>query len=330
MADTMECFTLRNAEGVEAQILNKGLILHELNIPVERGKRNCVLGLDHIDQYNSEAYFKKYPYLGAFIGRYANRISNAEFELNGKHFQLYKNNGAHCLHGGHMGFDVKYWTIKQDSESKLRATYLSQNGEEGFPGDLNVTVTFSVEGLGLIIDVEATCNTDTPINLTYHPYFNLDESHGNIKNHKLMLNANRFLEQYENLCPTGSILNVSEHSEKDFTSQQSLSTCVRSGGIDTSYIIDKEDNSLGLAGKLTSSKGDLTLSVYTTAPIVHIYSGQSLPEIVKDNGHILPYSGFCLECQAYTDGISHKHFPSTVLRKGEMYRQKTVYQFEAN
>ena len=327
MTTAINSITLKSPEGLEAMILDRGLILHSLSLPVNGIRRETVLGLDDPADYCSPHYLEEYPYLGAIIGRYANRISQASFDLNGKSYHLFNNNGPHCLHGGQIGFDRKRWTINQVSDHQLIAEYVSEDGEEGFPGSLSIKVAFMLQGLRLSMEVIASCDQDTPINLTYHPYFNLDLHKKTIENHQLVLNANRFLEQSDDLCPTGQILSVKSSPDRDFSTQQSLKQCVDSGGVDTSFVIDKPKEELGTAGKLIDTNNELEMEVLTTSPIVHVYAGQSLTPLQAERGKITKFSGFCLECQEYTDAVNHSNFPSTILKKGETYRQTTIYKF---
>jgi len=332
--ESIKAYKLSNHKGLEATILDVGLILQSLTIQLPNGEiRETVLGLPAPEDYLSDAYLNNsYPYLGAFIGRYANRISDASFTISGRSFELYKNNGPHCLHGGKSGFDNKIWKIETaDDGRSLVASYLSPDGEEGFPGNLTCQVTILVtDDWELIMSMEAQSDQPTPVNLTWHPYFNLDAQLGNIEHHKLQIHGDHYLPQAADLVPLGHTASVA-NTNRDFRQMTGLERCILEGGMDTSFVVNHRTEPVPIeAATLTSADGLLAMKVSTDAPIVHVYTAQSLPNLEVSKGNAQAFSAICLECQQYTDGINQKSFPDTLLHPGKIYRQKIVHSFSVN
>ena len=325
----IQTYTLTNIHGNTVRILNRGLILQSVVIHLIDGtERECVLGLEHPDEYMSAHYLANYPCLGAVVGRYANRIRNAEFELDGQSYTLAANNGPHCLHGGLEGFDKKNWQVDLLDDQALIAQYRSPDGEEGFPGNLDCQATITWTNANeLILTLSATTDKSTPINMTWHPYFNLDDSKSSIGDHQLQLFADRYLIQEEDLVPTGTI-GATKGTPLDYSQLTPLQRAIDIEGVDTSFIIQQSEAVCSPAARLLSTDQKLELLISTTAPIVHIYTAGSLPTLQiaggKQSG---PYQGICLECQDYTDAVHHPQFPETILRPGQVYNRTIIHQF---
>jgi len=329
MDQALQEFVLINASGSSVSILNLGLILHSCIIQMKDGsERETILGLTDKEDYLLDEYLENYPYMGAIVGRYANRISNAAFPLEDKIYHLNHNNGLHCLHGGLVGFDRKFWDMKWLEEGRsIHATYLSADGEEGFPGNLtcNAIISWSDEHT-LSLQLEAVTDAATPVNLTWHPYFNLDAVHSKIENHGLQLFCDKFLIQHPDLTPTGGIKSVL-NTPLNFQSLNALDGAIEIGGIDSSFIVSDFDGTRKHVATLMSSDRSLSLEAWTNVPIVHLYTGGNMPEIQIQQKAFFPFQGVCLECQFYTDALNHPQFPSTVLQPGDTYRQTIQYTF---
>jgi aldose 1-epimerase len=332
-AHTIHTYTLTNRLGNTVQVLDRGLILKSVLIGLADGSmRECVLGFDHAEDYASPIYLASYPCLGAIVGRYANRIKNAEFELDGQQYFLQANNGPHCLHGGLEGFDKKQWQVEPLDNQTLKANYNSIDGEEGFPGNLQCQALIRWTDDNSL-ELSITCRTDkpTPVNITWHPYFNLDESKSSIGLHQLQLSSDRYLVQEQDLVPTGTIASTIG-TPLEFSHLTPLQKAIEIGGIDTSFVIQSEDDeAVHLAARLISSDQKIELLIYSTAPIVHLYTAGSLPVLDIANGRKSgPFHGVCLECQDYTDAVHHPQFPNTILRPDEVYERVIIHRFVAS
>jgi aldose 1-epimerase len=328
-------FILTNKNGVEMSVLNCGAKIVSLSVPDKNGKfRDVVLGKKAIDLYldNNE------PYFGAVCGRTANRIADGKFTLQGVEYTIARNNGPNNLHGGYKGYNSVVWDAKQLDEQTLELNYLSKDGEEGFPGDLMVTVVYRLTDNNAVeIEYKAVTNKATVLNLTNHAYFNLSgEGDSWVGDHELQINADYFLPTNEVSIPLGEPEKV-ENTPFDFRSLHTIGerideddTQLRYGnGYDHNFIINKEDQGLTFAAKAISPKTGIVMETYTTEPGIQLYTGNFLDgSFSGKNGHFYPRrSAFCLETQHYPDSIHHPEYPSTVLRAGEIFRSKTVYQF---
>jgi aldose 1-epimerase len=323
-------FTLQNATGTGVLITNYGAIITSFKIKLANGEVNdIVLGFDKIEDYLAEDYLKEYPWFGAAVGRHANRIKNAEFEIDGIAYHLTKNRDNDQLHGGDGGFDRKVWQFVAQGETPhqwLELKYKSADGEEGFPGKLEVTVRFELtEENELSYEYKATCDKATVVNLTHHGYFNLNNGRGTIEDHEIKIYAHTILEQDEKLVATGNILPVA-NTAFDFSEfVQMGSGLKRIDEFDKSFVVDKNNESL--VAEARSSQSGVHMKVYSTEPIVHFYSGKWIPVIKGKNGIMYgPLSGFCLETQKHPNAVNIPHFPNTILRPGEVYHQKTTYK----
>lgn len=323
----VDLFILKNSHGLEVNIINYGGIITSVRTPSKNGKfKNIVLGYDNLDQYLPDPFF-----LGALIGRYGNRISNGKFEINGREFHFDQNEGKHHLHGGNSGFHTVLW----DAEIKgntLNLSYLSRDGEAGYPGNLNVNVIYSLsEQNELIIEYKAETDKATHVNLTNHAYFNLSGNFAaNVLDHQLTLHADRYTIVDEDLIPTGEFRKV-ENSPMDFTRAKKIGTDIGDvpGGYDHNYVISRENNELQKSAELLHPETGRKLELFTTEPGVQFYSGNGLDGSMKGYGGVAygPHSGLCLETQHYPDSPNHSHFPSTLLTPDETYNSRTVYKF---
>ena len=318
--EVVKQFTLRNSKGMSARIITYGGIITDLEVPDKNGKTvNVVLGKKDL-----ESYLKGYPSAAALIGRVGNRIARGKFTLDGKEYTLATNNGRNHLHGGKKGFDKVVWHGKAlpagEHESAVQLHYLAKDGEEGYPGNLNVTVTYTLtDNNEFRIDYEATTDKATPINLTNHAYFNLDGS-GDILNHELWLNASQNTPTDEELIPLGQIASV-KGTPLDFKTPMKLGTRFgelppKLNGYDHNFVIDGQG--MKTAARLSAAKSGRVMEVRTTEPGVQLYTGNHVK-----------HQGVCLETQHYPDSINQPKFPSTVLRPGEDFKSTTVFAFSA-
>ena len=331
----VDLYTLTNASGVEARIMTYGGIVVSLKVPDRNGKLgDVVLGYD-----NLEGYLKENPYFGALIGRYGNRIAKGKFTLDGRQYTLAQNNGENHLHGGIKGFDKVVWKareLKSKDGVGLRLTYLSRDGEEGYPGNLSVTVIYTLTDKNeLKIDYAATTDKKTIANLTHHSYFNLAES-GDILGHELMLNADRFTPVDKGLIPTGELRSV-KGTPMDFTEPTPIGARIEQKdeqlgfglGYDHNWVLNKKGAELSLAARVFEPTTGRVMEVYTTEPGIQFYSGNFLDGSIKGKGGKTYHKryGFCLEAQHFPDSPNKPSFPSTVLSPGQKYAQTTIYKF---
>lgn len=324
-------FTLSNRNHLSVKITNYGGIITSIMAPDRNGKlADVILGFDNLD-----AYLGEHPYFGALIGRYGNRIAKGRFSLNGKEYRLAVNDGENHLHGGLVGFDKVIWEATElttDNEVGLRLTYLSKDGEEGYPGNLSVKVEYRLNDRNeLAISYEATTDQPTVVNLTNHAYFNLaGEGSGDVLDHEVMINAQRYTAVSADLIPTGELKSV-VGSALDFSSPQKIGARIGEvkGGYDHNYVLDKTGKELSLAAKVLEPKSGRVLEVFTTEPGVQFYTGNFLDgTLIGKAGK--PYgkqAGFCLETQHFPDSPNQPGFPSTRLNPGELYQQLTIYKF---
>ena len=321
-------FTLHNAKETEVSITNYGAILTSFKVRQSNGAySDIVLGFDKVEDYISDEYLTAYPYFGAAIGRYANRIKNGEFCIDCKKYFLEKNKATDHLHGGANGFDKKVWSFDSNSEKALTLKYKSIDGEEGYPGNLNVILRFELsDNNELVYEFTATTDKPTAVNLTHHSYFNLNNGSGTIGNHFVKINSPAILEQDNNFVATGNLLPV-ENSMFDFNKAKRINdSWNEADGYDQTYIIEKNDMLSPVAEAYSEGSG-IKLQVSTTEPAVHFYTGKWIPPLKgkKDSGYG-PFTGFCFETQKHPNAINIPHFPDTILRPVEIYHTKTKYR----
>ncbi len=332
----VDLYTLTNKNGMEATIITYGGIVVTLKTPDRNGKMDdIVLGCDTID-----GYLKDTAHLGALIGRYGNRIGKASFTLDGTLYKLPANDGPNTLHGGPKGFDRVVWQVKDAQPQRLELTYLSKDGEEGFPGNLTATAVYSLTDANeLRIDYSATTDKPTVVNLTNHSYFNLaGAGEGTILDHELTLNADRFTPVDKNLIPTGELRSV-EGTPFDFRKSTRIGARIDQAdeqlkfgrGYDHNWVLTSGGGALSQAARLYDPKTGRVMEVLTTEPGVQFYTGNFLDGTIKaKGGKTYPHrSGLCLETQHFPDSPNKPKFPSTTLRPGEKYQTTTVFRFSA-
>jgi aldose 1-epimerase len=330
-------YTLKNKNGMELKISDYGGIITHWTAPDRSGKyEDITLGYDSLD-----GYLKETPYFGALIGRYGNRIAKGKFSLEDKDYTLATNNGANTLHGGKQGFDKVLWsaTVLEDRNG-LELKYLSKDGEEGYPGNLNVTVRYVLEEDNTLhIEYEATTDATTVVNLTNHAYFNLTASREDILKHQVMLNCDTFLPVDAGLIPTSELRKV-ENSPFDFRKAKAIGQEINQtdneqiklgGGYDHCWIVNTKDiqDDLKLVAQVLEPTSGRLLTVKSTEPGVQFYSGNFLDGSIKGKQNTLYNKrfGFCLETQHFPDSPNQPSFPTTVLKKGEVLKSKTTYSF---
>jgi len=332
----VDLFTLKNKNNVEVYITNYGGRIVSIWVPDKDGKiTDIVLGYDQLAAYRKQGE----PYFGAIIGRYGNRIGKAQFILEGNTYQLTINNGPNTLHGGPMGFHAQVWGAKQENDRTLELSYLSKDGEEGYPGDLKVIVSYVLtDNDELKIFYTATTNKTTVINLTSHAYFNLNgEGSGPITDHELMIDADKFTPVDETLIPTGQLQSV-KASPFDFRKRIAIGARIQEKnkqleyglGYDHNFVLNKRLNDLSLAAIVGGPKTGIIMEVLTTEPGLQFYSGNFLNGKTKDGkgGKSYPFrTGFCLETQHFPDAPNQATFKSTILKPGEIYNSTTIYKF---
>ncbi len=341
----MQIYTLTNSQGMEARITPYGGTLVSLKVPDKNGSlADIVLGFDSVEGYTQTP---APPYFGATIGRYGNRIGGAKFMLDGKTYTLAKNDGANSLHGGIKGFDKVMWTAKPratEAGQSLDLTYLSKDGEEGYPGNLNVTVTYTLTSANEIrIHYTATTDQDTVLNLTNHSYFNLSgpasggsSASGDILDHMLTINADRFTPVDSGLIPTGELRKV-DGTPFDFRQPHAIGERINSDdeqiklgrGYDHNWVLNRSTNGLELAARVMDPKSGRVLEVLTDQPGIQFYTGNFLDGSFHGKGGTAyrRRGAFCLETQHYPDSPNHPDFPSTTLKPGGHYDSTTVFRF---
>jgi len=336
--ETVDLYTLRNVNGMETKITNYGGIVVSLTAPDRNGKfADVVLGFNDLENYLT----KNDPYMGAIIGRYGNRIAKGRFKLNGVEYKLAVNNGENHLHGGIKGFDKVIWTgreLKTKAGPTVVLTYLSKDGEEGYPGNLRVRVVYTLTNRNeLKIDYSATSDKDTVTNLTHHSYFNLaGEGNGDILNHQVIINANRFVPTDAGSIPTGE-LKIVAGTPFDFLNATAIGARINQddqqlkfgNGYDHTWVINGRAGTLRRAAIVFEQTTGRGMQVFTTEPGVQFYTGNFLNgTLTGKSGKPYPRrSGFCLETQHYPDSPNQPSFPTTTLRRGRTYTSTTIYRF---
>ncbi|QBZ97248.1 aldose epimerase family protein [Flavobacterium sangjuense] len=318
------CYAITNSKGTEVSIMTYGATITSLKIPVVNGEKiDVVLGFDTLEDYINSYYLPSPPYFGTTVGRFAGRINNAEFSLNGERNFLNKNHGEHNLHGGILGFSRKLWKViatSSEENPSITLEYTSKNNEENFPGELTVQVTYTLTSANeLKVSFTATTSEDTIVNLTQHSYFNLDGHSNAVSNQKLIINSEKILETNDELIPTGKFISLKNHPF-DFAEAKICPT-----SIDNTFVLEDKN-----AATLISEINKLQLSVTTNQPAVHIYVGGNCFDKIKgkENANYHPKSGICFETQNFPDAPNHAHFPSSILKKGAQYNHNTTFKFE--
>ncbi len=334
----VELYTLTNRKGAEAKITTYGATVVSLKVPDRNGKSDdIVLGFDNID-----GYLQGTSFFGATIGRYGNRIAKGRFTLNGVEYKLATNNEPNHLHGGNKGFDKVIWNAKPfnvKGGAGLALNYLSHDGEEGYPGNLSVTVSYTLtDNNELKISYAATTDKDTVVNLTHHSYFNLaGQGNGDVLNHRLMIDAGRFTPTDAGSIPTGELRSV-KGTPFDFTQPTTIGARINQDdeqlklakGYDHNYVLNGKAGVLRKVASVSEPTTGRMMEVWTTEPGMQLYSGNFLDGVKGKGGKVYQFrNGLCLETQHYPDSPNEPSFPSTVLRKGNTYRTQTIYKFSA-
>lgn len=329
-------YTLKNSKGMTVEISTYGGTIVSTKVPDKDGKfLDIMLGYDTLD-----GYLKGTKFYGALIGRFGNRIQYGKFTLNGNEYQLAQNDGENHLHGGPKGFDKVVWTAKiiEDKANNLELSYLSPDGEEGYPGNLTVKVNYVLtEDNALEINYSATTDADTVVNLTNHAYFNLSgHSHGDVLKQKLMINADKFTVNDKYSIPTGEIKEVAG-TPMDFRTLTPICQNIDSdyeqilfgNGFDHNWVLNTNGSDSTKAAQAIAEDTGIVMDVYTTTPGVQFYSGNFIDgaETGKENTVYQIRNGFCLETQFFPNSINCSNFASPILKSGEEYKQKTVYKF---
>jgi aldose 1-epimerase len=330
-------YTLRNPHGMEADIITRGAVVTRLLVPDRTGTPgDVVLGFDSL-----EGYLKENPYFGAIVGRYGNRIAKGRFTLNGQTYTLATNNGPNSLHGGLKGFDKQLWTARPVTSADgqaLELTYVSKDGEEGYPGTLTAKVTYTLTSSNALrIQYDLTTDKDTVANVTNHSYFNLaGQGTGDILSHEIMINADRFTPVDETLIPTGELRSVAG-TPFDFRKPMPSGSRITAGdeqlkfgkGYDHNFVLNGEAGTLRQAVRVTEKTSGRVMEVYTTEPGVQFYTGNFLNGSLKGKGgKVYGFrNGFCLETQHFPNSPNTPSFPTTVIKAGAHYKSQTEYRF---
>jgi aldose 1-epimerase len=334
--EAVSLYTLTNGKGMEVAISTYGGVVVSLKVPDRTGTSgDVVLGFD-----NFEGYLKPPPYFGAIVGRYGNRIAHGKFTLDGVEYTLARNNGENSLHGGIRGFDKRIWTARYGRQT-IELTYQSKDGEEGYPGNLSTTVTYTLTDKNeLRIDYSATTDKDTVLNLTNHSYFNLaGQGNGDVLGHQVTIFADRFTPVDKTMIPTGELRNVLG-TPFDFRQPHAIGERINSGdeqltlgrGYDHNFALNRTGSGLELAARVTEPKSGRLLEVLTTEPGVQFYTANFLDGTLTGKGGKVygPRSAFCLETQHFPDSPNKPAFPSVVLKPGGRYQTTTVYRFSTD
>jgi aldose 1-epimerase len=323
-------YTLTNANGMQLSIINYGGTITRLTVPDKNGKMgDVVLGYDSLSGYTQRGN----PYFGALIGRYGNRIGKAQFTLDGQTYNLDKNDGPNSLHGGNKGYDKVVWTAEKQGDNSLKLTYHSKDGEGGYPGNLDVTVVYTLQTDNSVkIDYTAKTDKATPVNLTNHAYYNLSAgTDSTILNQELQIKADKYTPVDAGLIPTGEIADV-KATPFDFTSSKQIGRDIGQvkGGYDHNWVLNKKGNALEKIVTLYHPASGRVMEVYTTEPGVQFYTGNFLNgRLANTKGGVKygQHAALCLETQHFPDSPNKPNFPSTILKPGETYKTTTVYKF---
>ncbi len=336
--DSIKLYTLKNKSGVTVQVTNYGAIITSIVVPDRNGTMaDVAFGYDSIEEYINAV---DKPYLGAIAGRYCNRIAKGKFTIDGQQYTLAVNNGENHLHGGIVGLDKVVWNAELVGENALQLTYLAKDMEEGYPGNVDIKVTYTLTDDNEVrTDYFAATDKPTHVNLTQHTYFNLKgEGEGTILDHELMLNANQYTPVDPTLIPTGEIKDVAG-TAFDFTTAKPIGRDIEADdqqleigrGYDHNWVLNRDgkDGEMTLAARLSDPASGRVLEIYTTEPGIQFYSGNFLDGRLKGkSGKTYVFrGGVCLETQHFPDSPNQPNFPSTLLKPGEKYQTSTVFKF---
>lgn len=341
--DSIQLATLKNSQGMTVKVTNYGATVTSIMVPDRNGKlADVALGYNRVEDYMNAV---DKPYFGAIVGRYGNRIAKGKFSIGNETYKLAVNNGENHLHGGVIGFDKVVWTMQAaqvKNAEAVKLTYLAKDKEEGYPGNLQITVTYTLTNANeLKVDYLATTDKATPVNLTQHTYFNLKgEGEGDILDHEMMINAEAYTPTDAGAIPTGEIAPV-KGTPFDFTSPKPIGRDINQNheqikfgmGFDHNFVIKRAagDKSMQLAARVVEPKSGRTMEVLTTEPGIQFYCGNFLDGRLKGKAGkaYVQRGGFCLETQHYPDSPNQPKFPSTILEPGKKYETSTIYKFSA-
>lgn len=331
-------YTLTNANGMTARIINYGAIVTELTAPDKSGKfENVVLGFDKPESYWTDPYINNCCYLGSIVGRYGNRIAKGKFTLNGREFTLAINNGPNSLHGGLKGFDKVVWdseTFENKEGQGVKLSYFNKDMEEGYPGNFSITVIYTLmHDNSLKVDYDGSIDQACPVNVTHHGYFNLTGlAKSDVLNHQIQILADRYTVVDSTLIPTGELRPVTG-TPMDFTQPHAIGERITQvdGGYDHNYVLSDSVMQLRKVVRVKEPVSGRVMEVFTTEPGVQFYSGNFLNGILTGSGKVkyTEHMGFCLETQHFPDSPNQPAFPSTILEPGQRYKHTTVYTFSA-
>jgi len=336
---TVNLYSLRNSQGAEAKIMNYGGIVQSLVMPDRNGKMgDIVLGFDNLEGYTSKSYLDACPYFGALIGRYGNRIGGAKFSIDGHTYELAKNNNGNSLHGGLKGYDKVVWDVTEATSNSLTMHYRSKDGEEGFPGNLDVTAVYTLtDDNELKLTFKATTDKPTVCNLTHHSYFNLrGQGNGDILGHEVYINSDQTTAVDQQLITTGEFANVSG-TPFDFRKPTTIGARINDPdtqlqygpGYDHNWVISKPAGELGLQARVYEPTTGRVMEVISDQPGLQFYAGNFLDGTItgKEGKVYQRRTGFCMEPQHYPDSPNKENFPSVVLRPGQAYQNTIIYKF---
>ena len=332
----VEIFTLKNENGIEVAVTNYGATITSIRTPDRNGNvADIVLGFDTLDGYLGE-----HPKVGPVIGRYANRISLGRFTIDGVVHKLAMNNGPNHIHGGERGFDRYVWQAEELAGNSVRFSRVSPDGEEGYPGNLQVAVAYSLTNYNeLVVEYQATTDLPTHVNLTQHTYFNLAGPGGDVLGHELMINADRYTPVDRSSIPLGELAPVAG-TPFDFRKPTPIGARIEARnpqlehgrGYDHNFVLNRKGDGLQLAARVVEPASGRVLEVATTEPGMQLYTGNFLDGTIHGKGGVAygRFSGFCLETQHFPDSPNKPNFPSTVLRPGDTYSSRTVFKFDVS
>lgn len=328
---SIKLYTLKNDNGVEIKIINYGATVTSIKVPDSNGKiENIACGFDTLDGYFGKEYVENAPYFGGTIGRYCSQIKDSKFTLNGKEYHLSKNCGENNLHGGNVGFDKKVWQ-GEAFDNAVKMSLFSKDLEEGFPGNIQVSVTFTLTSDNeLKIDYQATPDQDTPISLTNHTYFNLNAFSANVENHNVKVNTNKRHEMDDSGAATGKIV-VIDGAIDDLTKGKVIGDVhtAMNDGFEHFYIFDNKDFKLQEVAQIKSAESGRTLKVLSTEPCMLLYTGKYTSDAIKrENGEQYgKYRGFCCETHRYQNGPNIENSPKSITKAGEEFKSTTIFKF---
>lgn len=330
----IDLYTLKNANGMVVKITNYGATITSIQVPNAKEELvEIACGFDTLDGYFSDEYKKNAPYFGSTVGRYCSQIKDATFILNGQKYELAKNCGPNNLHGGAVGFDKKIWAVDATSasENKLKLSLISKNLEEGFPGNVSVSVTFTLTNSNeLTISYSATTDADTPLSLTNHTYFNLSGFTTSIENHTAQVFSNKRLKIDETGAATGEIIDVS-NAVDDLTKPKKIADAhnAMNDGFEHFYVFDTTEDEVTKVATIANENGQLSVDVFTTEPCMLLYTGKYTADNLKrENGlKYGKYKGFCCETHRYPNGPNIKNSPKSITKAGENFKSTTVFKF---